>query len=73
MVVAWSPRYVDCCIDFTTRPLTYITGNNAAGSVVSTVTNAANTDTSDGAAVPTAAPVIAGGLLGAGLAIVAVL
>jgi hypothetical protein len=53
--------------------LTGLKATNAAGSVVSTVTNAANTDTSNGAAVATAAPVIAGGLLGAGVAMVALL
>ena len=41
---------------------------NAAGNVVSTIT-----DTSNGGAAPTAAPVIAGGLLGAGIAVVAML
>jgi hypothetical protein len=46
---------------------------NAAGSVVSTVTDAANTDTSNGGVAPTAAPVLAGGLLGAGVAMVAML
>ena len=46
---------------------------NAAGSVVATATDAANTDTSNGGVAPTAAPVIAGGLLGAGVVMVAML